>query len=497
MFNLFMGHWFLWEISIAAMFFSTIAGVSSQSPSLNMVNPTGCPTSGCAAGQHIDFQTSFDLGTVNLSPDPNVQICVYAHTNLAATDLNFDPTGMVYGSEYTPASDACGTAPTGYSLLGGVQTHLDNGSLGDSLHFGLRIGASATTNGTIVVWVYERNDSWNRTQQVFTTLPVSPRNPIAYVANDAASCSVYSPCYINSGVDHADGLGTGLKDAIDAVEPGSTIHILGDYLIKSNPLLLNKPLAVEGINNASISYIGTDCTQPMLQITAGVTLKKINLNDGSCNLTERDLIVINSPTDVLIESNHLTDSGNAIRILPNAGKITIQFNQISDNEGYAVIRDSGGTGTFDLIANNIENNRSGFEVGCNNLGKVDHNYWGAGIEPGTAASNCTYTPGKRLGAPVAPNPGAPGLSGQIITVTDTKQYYFSNKFALQRNASSQDFNVFVVNHGHGLTENIPFGITAPESLTPCSDFWDLFLEEDAPTNATLDFFVGILSVVLV
>jgi len=68
----------------------------------------------------------------------------------------------------------------------------------------------------------------------------------AYVAETSDDCNLEAPCFINSGDDLPGGLGTGLKDAIDALPAGTSanpisITILGDYPVKTREVLLDRP----------------------------------------------------------------------------------------------------------------------------------------------------------------------------------------------------------------------------------------------------------------
>ncbi len=96
-----------------------------------------------------------------------------------------------------------------------------------------------------------------------------------------------APCYLNSGDDLAGGIGTGLKDAVDAGPVDGTITILGTYSIKSNSVTLNNPQILRGINDATLTYSGTACSNAMLSVTSGATIRELNINDGSllCSLT--------------------------------------------------------------------------------------------------------------------------------------------------------------------------------------------------------------------
>ena len=457
-----------------------------QSTSLTLQAPAACPPAGCAAGQTLNVRASFDLTAYLPPPDANVQLCIYTPINWSATDLRIGLTGGVTGNPYQMGITNCSAPPAGYNLLGGVQAALEAGAFGDWLDFSFRIGNTATNNGSVLTRVLERTAiGWQQTSQAFLGISVTATDDVIYVANDAAACGASSPCYINSGEDLSDGLGTGLKDAIDSHPlPGqpATILITGNYLIKNNAVLVDKPHTLQGVNDAQITYLGTSCSQPMLWVIAGATLRDLTINDGTCSSTSRTLVQVESPQTVRLISNDLTGGQDAVRILDNNGDVLLQFNHITGNSGYAIWREAGaGSGMIQAVANNFFANRSGFQVECSNKGRVDHNFWGFGVDPLTAISQCTFTAGKRLGAPALPRSNAAGVTAEEVTVTSTKTYTGDGKVAFQHDPADSDFNLFIVNHGSGSPDNVPFTGGMPGSLTACSNYYDIFLS----SNVTL------------
>ena len=461
-----------------------------QSTSLTLQAPAACPPAGCAAGQTLNVRASFDLTAYLPPPGANVQVCIYTPINWSATDLRIGLTGGVTGNPYQMGITNCSAPPTGYNLLGGVQTTLAVGAFGDWLDFSFRIGNTATAGGSVLTRVLERTaGGWQQTSQAFLGISVTATADVVYVANDAAACGASSPCYINSGEDLPGGLGTGLKDAIDSHPlPGqpATILITGNYLIKNNAVLVDKPHIIQGVNDARITYLGTFCSQPMLRITAGATLRDLTINDGTCSSTSRSLVQVESPQTVSLISNDLTGGQDAVRILDNNGDVILQFNHITGNSGYAIWREAGaGSGKVQAVANNFYANRSGFQVECSNKGRVDHNFWGFGVDPLTAISQCTFTVGKRLGAPALPRSNAPGVTAEKVTVTSTKTYTSDGKVAFQHAPSDSDFDLFIVNHGSGSPDNVPFTGGMPGSLTACSNYYDIFLASDVTLPPSL------------
>lgn len=465
---------------------------SIQATTLTMTSPAACPSSGCAAGQRLNLRATFQLGNYLPAQTPNVGLCLYTPIHWAAEMQPLNTTGIISGVQYQAGTDHCAFAdapPAGYTLLAGASAALSNIEVADAVDFALRIGASAAAGGLVYVRIVENNGSaWAQTDQGLLAIQVVPTASTIYVANDAAACSINSPCYVNSGDDLADGVGTGLKDAIDshsAADP-ATIYILGNYLIKSNAVLLDRPHKVLGLNDARITYTGTACAQPMVRVTAGAAIGSLTITDGSCTSPSRDLLVIDSPADVTIEASDLIDGKDAVRLRDNSGNLTLQFNQIQNNSGYAVFREPGaGTGAITAAANNFYNNRSGAQVNCAGKGEVNHNFWGFGVNTQSGAEQCNAVEGKQLGAPGLPRSGAAGIDAQRVTVGTTLNYSFNNKIGYLRSSDGADFDMYIVNHGFGSPENVPFTGGQPDSLIPCSNYWDVFLARGAVPSQSL------------
>ncbi|MDY6846532.1 MAG: hypothetical protein SVP52_05295 [Chloroflexota bacterium] len=75
---------------------------------------------------------------------------------------------------------------------------------------------------------------------LFTNRVTAQDSQIAYVATSNEECEGYQPnCYPNTKeVDGPDGAGTGLRDAVNALNPGDEIIILGTYRIKDHTVLI-------------------------------------------------------------------------------------------------------------------------------------------------------------------------------------------------------------------------------------------------------------------
>ena len=168
--------------------------------------------------------------------------------------------------------------------------------------------------------------------------------------------------------------------------------------------------------------------------------------------------------------------------------MAINFNHITNNDNYAVFRASGTqAGEVSIYANNIVDNRNGYQVNCNNLGSANHNFWGANSTAGSNALNCVISNGKHLGAAIKLATEQPGVQGHRLTVTTQMSYAFDGKVGARRTAGS-DFDIIIVNHGVGLVSNIPFYNSGTGDIHPCSNFYDVFLTDDAAaSNLVLAF----------
>ena len=469
---------------------------SQPANAIDLTGPATCPPSGCAGGQRLNMRADFDLNIFDpaVQPsNPNVQVCAYAPINWSATPLEAATKGGVTGLEYDNKNvSQCEDAPTNYTLLGGAAAHITANSFADSLTLAFRLGASANTSGSVLVRVLELNTSavWVRTGQTLKSIPVTSKASVVYVGNDATACNINFPCYVNSADDLTGGVGTGLKDAIDSSLTTITIKVLGNYTIKKNTILVDKPDLITGLNNANLTYDGVDCSQPMLQITSGGTLRSLAVSSGACSGTSagpfRTLVQVNSTSPVIIESNDLTQGQDAIQVGPgNTSGLTVHYNLIENNTGYGISLDPANTGTLDAIANNIFGNRSGAQVECGDISKgtVDHNYWGPSVIAANATSHCTFNEAKRLGAPILRNSGAPGTNSQRLTVTGTLAYTFNNQIGFKLSGgTASTMDLFIVNHGAGSPANVPFPGEQNSNPSPCSNFWDVFRADDAPLD---------------
>lgn len=474
------------------------AGPAQQSNTLTMLAPASCPGAGCAAGQRMNLRYDFEL--INYSPDanPNVMFCLYAPTGWNVQVNPAQPIrGELTGVDYQPAADCSpDIAPDGYTLIIARRAAITGRVFSDAVSLSLRIGPNPAGNGRFLARLFESTDgtTFIRSQQAMgTILSVTSAASQVFVANDAAACGSRSPCYLNSGDDLPEGLGTGLRDAVEAVPDGGIITVLGNYTIKTNTVLVNRPVTLTGIDDARITYSGSGpCNEAMLSLQAAVTLRGLNINDGTCaNPNNRSLVTINSSGDVLIESNDLTGGDNAIYIFNNSGSVRVRYNHISGNAGFAIYAEGHSSGgALEVTANNLHGNGQTVECSAAAGGavanrRVNHNFWGGNV-PTSQTSHCTLSAAKRLGAPIALRTGAPGVNVQMVTVSGTKTYVFDNQIAFRRSGGT-DFNLFIVDHGFLSSSGAPFTTAAGQaSPSACSNYWDVFLPDGASPSGTLE-----------
>lgn len=472
-----------------------------QSNTITLVAPANCPAAGCAPGQRLNLRYEFELGRYDPAvpaEEPNVKVCLYMPENwVEAGTFSIETTGGVTGMTYGEAADCIEdpAPPTGYSLVGIRQTNIQANAFSDSLGMAFRISTQAGLPGRVLARLFERTSTgWERTQQAFTAnINVSAGGSVVYAATTPAVCDSggYVPCYVNSGDDLAEGIGTGLKDAVDAAPSGGTVAVIGTYQVKGNTIGINKPLTLTGVSNGTITYAGSSCANTMLALREGVTVRGLAINDGACTSPSRTLIGVNSPTHVTIEYNHLTGGDKGIYVADNTGGLTVRFNQISGNTQSLFWATGANTAPLMLVANNIHGNSIGIECAAGQTAaqphrKANHNYWGSATNiPSQDSTHCVITPGKQLGAPILPRQGQPGLQAQLVTVTADKTYAFNNQIAYHRSGGPADFPLYIINHGYALENSVPFTRSLGGSPTPCGNYFDVFLPDGViPNNET-------------
>lgn len=484
-------------LTALALAFSLIGAAQAgllqlQTNGITLVSPNPCPSTGCAPGQRLDFQVSYNMNPSG-SDSPNTAVCFYATSGWAEDNTLTITSAAQSGLTYNADQTHCPTRAEGDEMIGGFVTTAPTGtSTTDTLDFSLRTApGGAPGSGSIKVQlIINSNGTWSA-QPVISgpALAVAAASNNVFVGNDAAACGTNAPCFVNSGSDLADGLGTGLKDAVDAVSDNAFINILGTYGVKNNAVLVDHPVTIQGVGNAILTAHATECSQPLLKLTAGAAVRSLNMNGGDCSNPARDLIRIDSPKDALIEYNDLTAGKTAVTVADNDGGALVRFNDIRGNQGQGLLRELGNkNGIMVAIANNVYGNQAGIQASCNGHGRVDHNFWGFGVQVSDAVSNCTSSNGKRLGAPVLSRSGLPGLDSQLVPVTGSKTGAFNNKISFQI-TNGPAFSVYVVNHGAGSNENIPFLNYGTTPITPCSNFWDIFTEKTPDASSSLDVYL--------
>jgi hypothetical protein len=496
------------------------AAPEMQTAALTMTVPSACPPSGCAAGQRLGMRFGYSLTGSNYDPPPsqNLKVCIYASDkwHSTATDVsNGELSGIPY-SQPDPADSNCqqDTArPAGYDLIVERVAALVTNTSSDALRFSFRLGTGATGTGSVIAHLFVlRSGAWVpfiSTESAFLEMADTPISTSVYVASNGSVCGSNMPCYINSdGGDsisaandavYGTGLGTGLKDAIDAVNAGSTIYVLGNYTVKAYSVHVTKKLTITGVNNATITYTGSSavCEDAILTFDSPATLTGLNIDDGNCSSPNRDLLEISgqagSTDPVSILSNDLSSGENAIVVhSANPYPLIIRYNEITANSGHSVYFDSSGTSALELTANNLQGNsfliQCGLDATTANR-KANHNYWGGG-SPISTDSNCTIDPAKRLGGPIVHNAATPGVRAQRVTVGTNRGYSFDNQVSYNRSGSGgSDFDMYIVDYGYMPSSGTPFTQSAGgESVSPCSNYWDVYLADGAAPTNTLELY---------
>jgi len=484
---------------------------------LNIQSPASCPAGGCAAGQRLNVRLNFAVNDpLYVDGSPNIKVCLYAPTGWGVS-----PTGVEYSSNggsssipYTLVNDCKVVAS--YTAIAQLQAVMTNKIPTDFLDFAFRLGLNAPggqPETQFVAYVFQRTDAttWaNSNNPSSAIIKVVAAATPSFVANDGNACGSNSPCYINSGDDKDKGIGTGLKDAVDAVPAGGTVILFGNYTVKSKTVLVDHPLTLTGDVTANLTYSGptSGCQNPLplLSLNEQILVTGLAINDGVCNPPpgtsnppNRTLLQINTDQDVTIESSSLTGGENAIEINDLGGDITIRYNAITGNAGYAVFWKTGSAplpGAMNLVANNLHNNPTydspvtcefnGSTVHANRL--ANHNYWG-GPAPSAADTNCFINPGKELGARILPRTNAPGVSAYLVVISDTEKHSaFDGQMSYQQSGAGS-FPIYLVDHGYGSPDGLPFAWENMTSPLPCGNFFDVFFPDgQTPTNVTLDLF---------
>lgn len=304
-----------------------------------------------------------------------------------------------------------------------------------------------------------------------------------FVANTADECSGKPQCFYNDAPDtpQSVALNKALNFARDNALGGARIHILGAYNIKTDTVTINFPVNLIGEGSGWLSTSSSTCTEPLLLITSEVSIKNLSITDGTCNTTSRDLIIINSNLNVVIENSTLQYGNNAIVRRNNLGNLTIRFSEIVNNNGYALLNENSEvTSELLMTANNIYNNGSQPQVICQNTNNdVNHNFWGNGISATQATQGCQANDTHMLGAKIVSS--QKGVQAELQTLNSvyptTDFYGFSAK-------SDAEAELYVINHG----DSMPFSDRVVDDLTVCGNYFDVFLAQNSqPDSLTMRF----------
>ncbi len=318
----------------------------------------------------------------------------------------------------------------------------------------------------------------------FGTQGISPaetqQSNMLYVANTEALCTGYTDCFFNDSTDlpESNALMKAIKFAKDNKLIDVTINILSPYEINSQIVQVDYPVSIIGKNTGWISTSNSDCSRPMFVISAQATIRDISLNDGDCNSPSMDLLVVNSPSPVIIEHSTFENGRTAISYQAGAGDLTVRFNHINNNQTAINSTNTDQDANLIVVANNITSSSTSVQVYCAGNSSVDHNFWGTGVLPRQSASTCGADDTKRLDAPIVTE--TTGVAARLLSLTsslpETDFYGF-------KASSPTSTDLYVVNHGDSTPFSSPAG-----SLYHCSNFFDVFLPPSAsPGTITLSF----------
>lgn len=310
----------------------------------------------------------------------------------------------------------------------------------------------------------------------------TPRYDI-YVANTASQCDGKTQCFYNDDADtpQSVALNKALTFAKNNALGDANIHILSAYNIKTDTVVIDFPVKLIGEDSGWLSTSSSNCNQPLLLITSEVTIRNLYITDGSCNSPSRDLVVVDSSLDILIENSTFEYGNNAIIQRNNLGNLTVQFSEIKNNNAYALLSENTEvTSHLQLTVNNIFNNSIQPQVICQgNNNEVNHNYWGAGISATQATQGCEADNSLMLGAQIVSS--QTGVQAALQTINAS--YPLSDFYGFSAKSDS-DVKLFVVNHGNSM----PFSDRAVADLTVCGNYFDIFLAEDSqPSKITFRF----------
>jgi len=302
-----------------------------------------------------------------------------------------------------------------------------------------------------------------------------------YVANDQSQCTGKEQCFYNDEPDtvEAIALNKAIRFAKENNLLGANIRILSPYMIKTHQVVIDFPINLIGEDGGWLNTSSNICDQPMLVIKSQVTLKNIYLTDGDCANPSRDLLHINSTSNVLIEHSTLVNGAIAILHQNNTGNLTIRTSEIKNNSSALISENTEVTSKLVMEANNIIGNGSPVQVRCTNNSQVDHNFWGEGVLPTQSAHNCGADNKKVLGAKILTE--HVGVAAQLLELSSS---YPTNDFYGLSAKSTGSSRLYVVNH----SDQAPFPGSNTRSLNTCGNYFDIFLPDgENPSSITLRF----------
>jgi len=134
---------------------SAVLSKSTKSVALELISPVGCPLTGCAAGQRLNYRLTFAINPV-FTTGENVMVCVTSTGGSATPGVTLvdfstgyiSTQGLVSGAVYTPIADCAGYSFLGEDLVVSVSAQLST-NLTDQLNLALRLNRLADSNGAV------------------------------------------------------------------------------------------------------------------------------------------------------------------------------------------------------------------------------------------------------------------------------------------------------------------------------------------------------------
>ena len=307
------------------------------------------------------------------------------------------------------------------------------------------------------------------------------QNNELFIANTKEECGNIAQCFYNDDPDTLEALA--LQKAINFVKTNNlsnpNINILNAYSTKTATVTIDYPLTLTSQSNGYLSTSSSNCSNPLLKVTSNVNIRNLTITDGSCSSPSRDLVVVESSANVIIEKSTLEFGRNAIVHKNSTGNLTVRFNQIKNNDGYALLSENTEiTSRLTIVANNITNNGQ-IQVVCQNNRSVDHNFWGDSVMPSQTAPSCGVDNNRRLDVPIVL--ASNGVQAEIVNSGSSYPSSPTLGVSAKSNSGAQ---IYIVNHG----ESKPFPDMAIGEQMVCARYYDIFLEDGSQaTDLSLRF----------